>query len=81
MHRTTTLLLAAATSAATFKLLAKTLGQGENVVLATAHMAQQDLIALEAHALATGVDLSNHPLVGMVPGTRPDNFNTAVVPA
>ncbi|ORL52205.1 Hypothetical protein (plasmid) [Pseudomonas putida] len=81
MHRTTTLLLAAATSAATSKLLAKTLGGSESVARATAQMAKRDLQALEAHVYATGVDLCDHPLFRLAHGVPRDNHNTAVLPA
>lgn len=75
MQRTTTLLLAAAASAATLKLLSKIHAQGTTVVDASANMAHQDLVALQAHVRATGIDVSNSPLFSMVQGAYPDDYS------
>lgn len=75
MHRTTTLLLAAVASAATLKLISKTQAQGTELVRATARMVRNDLLALESHVNATGIDIGQNPLFRMVqrdyPSARP----------
>jgi hypothetical protein len=81
MHRTTTLLLAAVASAATLKLIAKTQAQGTDVFLSTAKMVRNDLLALEAHVNATGIDVCQNPLFRMVQHDYPSALPVAILPA
>ncbi|SBW84419.1 hypothetical protein PVE_R2G0392 [Pseudomonas veronii 1YdBTEX2] len=81
MHRTTTLLIAAIASAATLKLIAKSQAQGTGVVLSTANMFRNDLLALEAHVNATGIDVCQNPLYRMVQHDYPTARPVAILPA
>jgi len=81
MNRTTTLLLAAVASAATLKLIAKTQAQGTDVILATAKMVRNDMLALEAHVNATGIDVGQNPLFHMVQHDYPSAGPLATLPA